>query len=61
MILQPVSFRNKRDFNAHRLLRCIDLNILLSQLPVEQQGNKDDQMIPVEELEASFCRISIHS
>src|SRR5210317_529872 len=32
VILQPVTFRTKRDFNAHRLLRAIDNNTLLSKL-----------------------------
>ncbi len=36
--LNTVTFRNKRDFNAHRLLRAIDKNTLLSKLPVEEQG-----------------------
>ncbi len=35
VVLQTVTFRNKLDFNKHRLLRSIDLNILLSQLPEE--------------------------
>ncbi|WP_090755757.1 DNA polymerase III subunit alpha [Nonlabens sp. Hel1_33_55] len=54
VILQQVTFRNKKDFNAHRLLRSIDLNILLSQLPVDQQGNETDRMIPITELESIF-------
>src|SRR5690606_15080530 len=31
VLLQPVSFRNKKDYNAHRLLRAIGLNLLLSK------------------------------
>lgn len=54
VILQPTTFRNKRDFNAHRLLRSIDLNILLSQLDDDQQGDPDDRMIPINELEKAF-------
>lgn len=54
VILQPTTFRNKRDFNAHRLLRSIDLNILLSQLDDDQQGDPDDRMIPINELEKTF-------
>ncbi|MDP5076924.1 MAG: PHP domain-containing protein, partial [Nonlabens sp.] len=50
VVLQTVSFRNKRDFNIHRLLRSIDLNILLSQLPTDQQGDPNDVMMPVKEL-----------
>ena len=42
VILQPASFRNKKDFNAHRLLRAIDLNILLSKLPVSEQARETD-------------------
>jgi DNA polymerase-3 subunit alpha len=55
VVMQTTSFRNKRDFNTHRLMRCIDLNILLSQLPVEQQGSFEDQMIPVADLEKAFA------
>ncbi len=32
VLLQTVSFRSKKDYNAHRLLRAIDLNTLLSQV-----------------------------
>ena len=32
VIQQTVTVRNKRDFNAHRLLRAIDKNIVLSKL-----------------------------
>ena len=32
VVQQPVTFRNKRDFNAHCLLRAIDNNVLLSKL-----------------------------
>lgn len=42
--LQTVSFRNKKDFNAHRLLRAIDKNALLSKLPEEEQGSERDMM-----------------
>lgn len=54
VIQQPVSFRDKKDFNAHRLLRAIDLNILLSQLPKEQEGTMEHQMLPLDELEGAF-------
>jgi error-prone DNA polymerase len=45
VILQTVTFRNKKDFNAHRLLRSIALNTLLSKLPEDQQGMPHHQMI----------------
>ena len=54
VVLQPVSFRNKRDYNAHRLLRAIDLNTLLSKLPPEEQAAKEEVMIPQQELIEKF-------
>lgn len=51
VLLQPVSFRNKRDYNVHRLLRAIGLNLLLSKLPESQQGRDTDRMWPILELE----------
>ncbi|WP_109439225.1 DNA polymerase III subunit alpha [Aquimarina sp. AU119] len=54
VILQPVTFRNKKDFNAHRLLRAIDNNILLSRLPETQQACFSEKMIPYHEIEEKF-------
>lgn len=50
VILQPVTFRTKKDFNAHRLLRAIDLNTLLSKLPTSEQALPNDRMLPIERL-----------
>ena len=50
VILQTVSFQNKKGFNTHRLLRAIDNNTLLSKLPVSEQGNEKDIMLSSEEL-----------
>lgn len=50
VILQTVTFRNKKDFNAHRLLRAIDKNELLSKLPESEQGKAHHQMMPPDEL-----------
>ena len=41
VVQQSVTFRNKRDFNAHRLLRAIDNNVLLSKLEVTQSPHKN--------------------
>ena len=38
VVQQPVTFRNKARFNAHRLLRAIDNNILLSKLSKEEEA-----------------------
>ncbi|WP_224487724.1 DNA polymerase III subunit alpha [Robertkochia flava] len=54
VVQQPVTFRNKRDFNAHRLLRAIDNNILLSKLPKDEEGSEDERMYPMANLAAAF-------
>ena len=45
----------KRDFNAHRLLRAIDNNTLLSKLPKQEEGNPDDFLRPVDELKRIYA------
>ncbi|TRX51294.1 DNA polymerase III subunit alpha [Fulvivirga sp. M361] len=54
VVLQTVTFRNKRDFNAHRLLRAIDNNTLLSKLSKSEEGNVEHRMLPVPELAAIY-------
>ncbi|SMP07271.1 DNA polymerase III, alpha subunit [Muriicola jejuensis] len=58
VVLQPVTFRNKRDFNAHRLLRAIDNNVLLSKLPEEEQASPEEKMFPVRNLAEVFSEYS---
>lgn len=48
--LSPMTFRHKRDFNTHRLLRAIDCNVLLSKLPVEEQSREDEFFLTREAL-----------
>ena len=52
--LQAVTFSNKRHFNAHRLLRAIDTNTLLSKLPESEQTTPDEMMTPKEEMYAAY-------
>lgn len=52
--LQPVTFASKQHFNAHRLLRAIDKNILLSKLPVSEQTTPDEIIIPKNQLYAAY-------
>ncbi|HET8736038.1 MAG TPA: DNA polymerase III subunit alpha [Pricia sp.] len=54
VVQQPVTFRNKRDFNAHRLLRAIDNNTLLSKLSTTEQASEDEKMYPIQNLAAAF-------
>ncbi len=51
VLLHPVTFRNKIDFNTHRLLRAIDKNTLLSKLDVSEQAQPNEIMLTKNELE----------
>ncbi len=50
VILQTVTCCSKKDFNAHRLLRAIDKNVLLSKLDPAEQGDENHKMLPPHEL-----------
>lgn len=55
LIAWPVmSFRHKRDYNVHRLLRAIDLNCLLSKLPADQQASSEDRVLSDGELQHAY-------
>jgi len=55
VVQQPVTFRNKRDFNAHRLLRAIDNNTLLSKLSTTEQASEEEKMFPMQDLANAFA------
>ncbi|MBI9068421.1 MAG: DNA polymerase III subunit alpha [Salinivirgaceae bacterium] len=50
VILQAISFRHKRDFNVHRLLRAIDNNTLLSRLPKSEEAQANEIMLEQESI-----------
>ncbi len=54
VVQQPVTFRNKTDFNAHRLLRAIDNNILLSKLEKTEESDEENKMFPIKDLVTAF-------
>lgn len=54
VILQTVTFQNKKGFNTHRLLRAIDNNTLLSKLSTSEQSSENDVFIPEEKLRKAF-------
>jgi len=55
VVLHTVTFAGKRQFNAHRLLRSIDINTLLSKLPPEQQAAGTEILLPKNELYTAFA------
>lgn len=50
VVLQPVSFRTKKEYNLHRILRAIDTNIILSKLSEDDCCSSSDTMIPMADL-----------
>ena len=54
VVLQGVSFRGKRDFNTHRLLRAIDNNLLLSKLPESEQGDPRELFYSPDQLKEAY-------
>jgi DNA polymerase-3 subunit alpha len=54
VVLQTVTIRSKKDFNAHRLLRAIDNNTLLSKLETSEECKLTDIMYSSEALKTAF-------
>ncbi|WP_425076183.1 DNA polymerase III subunit alpha [Psychroserpens sp. S379A] len=54
VVLQTVTVRSKKDFNAHRLLRAIDKNTLLSKLDTSEECKQSDRMFPLDDLKLAF-------
>lgn len=54
VILQPVTVRDRRDFNIHRLLRAIDSNTILSKLSPDDTCHDTEKMIPISEIQKHF-------
>jgi len=50
LAFHTATFRNKSDFNTHRLLRAIANNTLLSKLPPAEQGRESDLLLPETQL-----------
>ena len=60
VVLCTATFRNKRDYNTHRLLRAIGENMLLSKLPPIRQANPENKYrsaVEIKELYEQFPQI----
>ena len=55
VVLNAVSFIHKGHFNAHRLLRAIDKNTLLSKLPKEEQTSPDEVMLTYNDMRLAYA------
>jgi len=54
VVLQPVTYRTKKEYSLHRILRAIDRNQLLSKLSEEDYCKKSEFMQPLEKLKALY-------
>lgn len=48
--LYPVTYQNEEQLELHKLLRCVDYNILLSHLKDNQHSEANEFMVPMDEL-----------
>lgn len=53
--LHTFSFRHKRDWNCHRILRAVDRNELLSRLPKNATGNAYDRVLSPSNFHQAFA------
>ena len=56
IIFQSVILRNQEELELHKILRCIDHNILLSQLPRNSHCDGSERFCPVETILRSFAQ-----
>lgn len=54
VVLQPVTFRTKKEFNLHKILRAIDSNVILSKLTEADYCKTSEVLKPLEELLAVY-------
>ena len=54
VIRQPVTFRTKKEFRLHKVLRAIDLNTILSKLTQSDHCGPNEVMVPEAELLEKF-------
>ncbi|HKP32971.1 MAG TPA: DNA polymerase III subunit alpha, partial [Chitinophagaceae bacterium] len=56
IVRQPVTFQNKSYYNVHKLLRCVDNNILLSKLTPDLTCSPNEYFVPPSELLTAFSQ-----
>ncbi|MEP7095106.1 MAG: PHP domain-containing protein, partial [Flavobacterium sp.] len=54
VVLQSVTYRTKKEFNLHKILRAIDLNIIGTKLTEANHCKVSEVMIPLEVLTSKF-------
>ncbi len=54
VVLQPITFRTKKEFNLHKILRAIDMNVVLSKLTLQDHCDTSENFKPIDELVAKY-------
>ena len=54
VVLHPVTFTTKKEFNLHKILRAIDMNILGSKLTADCHCKPNETILPIEDLENKY-------
>ena len=54
VVFQPVTFRTKREYNLHKILRAIDRNLILSKLTTDDYCGDTEVMVPLNALLACY-------
>lgn len=50
VVLQPVTFRNKKEYELHKVLRAIDLNVIFSKLAPADYCRNSEVMVDVQRI-----------
>jgi len=58
VVCQPVTYRTTKEFNLHKILRAVDLNVVLSKLSQEDYCKTSDKMIPEPDLLAKYAEFN---
>ena len=55
VVHHPVTYRTKKEFNLHRILRAVENNVILSRLNEEQVCKTSETLLPVDQLLSAYA------
>jgi len=55
VVLQPVTYRTKKEYNLHKILRAIELNVIGSKLVKDDYCRETEVLRPLHELEECYA------
>ncbi len=54
VVWQPITFEDETGYKVHKLMRCVDLNIMLGQLDDDQHASPDEHWVSREYIDNAF-------